>query len=124
MIGKPAEGAEHIPLNLSMVLDRSGSMGGPPLEHAKEAAELLVRRLWPEDVVSVVANDDEVSTVAEPATGREQNDIVDRIRAIHAGGMTNLSGGWLRGRELVAGGRLDGGANRLLLLTDGSPMWA
>jgi Ca-activated chloride channel family protein len=33
--------------------------------------------------------------------------------------MTNLSGGWLRGRDCVAAGKVDGGVNRVLLLTDG-----
>ena len=78
-----------------------------------------MRRLWPEDVVSVVAYDDDVETVAEPATGKAQADLVERIRSIETRGCTNLSGGWLRGRELVAGGKRDGAANRVVLLTDG-----
>lgn len=111
--------ADRIPLNLSVVLDRSGSMSGEPLQQAKAAATLLVRQLWPEDVVSVVAYDDEVETVAEPAIGGEQGDVVERIGSIETRGCTNLSGGWLRGRELVARHRRDGAANRVLLLTDG-----
>ena len=110
---------DRIPLNLSVVLDRSGSMVGEPLRQAKAAATLLVERLWPEDVVSVVAYDDVVETVAEAATGQDQEDVAERIRSIETGGCTNLSGGWLRGRELVAQKLREGGANRVLLLTDG-----
>ncbi len=117
--GRAPRDAEHTPLNLSIVLDRSGSMAGPKLEQAKEAAALLVRRLWPDDVVSVVAYDDNVRTVAEPAAGAAQADLSERIQTIAPGGMTNLSGGWLRGRELVAGGVRDGAVNRVILLTDG-----
>ena len=69
--GEVPEGVERIPLNLSVVLDRSGSMTGEPLTQARRAAALLVRRLWPEDVVSVVTYDDEGQTIAEPATGAE-----------------------------------------------------
>jgi Ca-activated chloride channel family protein len=69
--------------------------------------------------VSVVAYDDEVETVALPSTGDAQRDLVRRIETIHLGGSTNLSGGWLRGRELVAQVRRDGAVNRVLLLTDG-----
>jgi Ca-activated chloride channel homolog len=69
--------------------------------------------------VSVVAYDDEVEIVAEPATGAEQEGLPAKIRGIQTGGMTNLSGGWLRGRELVALHRRAGGVSRVLLLTDG-----
>jgi Ca-activated chloride channel family protein len=113
----PLEG--RLPLNLSVVLDRSGSMSGEKLAAARRAAAQLVRRLRLEDVVSVVAYDDEVITVAEPATGAAQRELPSEIERIESGGMTNLSGGWLRGRELVMRGRQERGANRILLLTDG-----
>ncbi len=110
---------ERPPLNLSLVLDRSGSMHGPKLARAKEAASLLVRRLGEDDVVSVVAYDDEVHTAVGPTPGKQRQELLGRIGTIEPRGMTNLSGGWLRGRELVAEGLADGGVNRVLLLTDG-----
>jgi Ca-activated chloride channel homolog len=110
---------DRLPLNLSLVLDRSGSMHGEKLEAAREAAALLVRRLAPEDLVSVVAYDDEVHTVAEPAKGAAQATLPRQIEQIETGGSTNLSGGWLRGRELVAANLLERGVNRVILLTDG-----
>jgi Ca-activated chloride channel family protein len=109
----------RIPLNLSLVLDRSGSMAGEPLAAAIDAATMLVRRLRVEDSVSVVAYDDDVHVVAPPATGDGQEDLVQRIAGIEVGGMTNLSGGWLRGCELVTQNRREGGVNRVVLLTDG-----
>ena len=120
--GKAPAPDNRIPLNLSVVLDRSGSMAGEKLEAARDAAAMLVRRLHPDDVVSVVAYDDEVITVAEPATGETQVALPQQLRRIDAGGSTNLSGGWLRGRELVARGQRErsaGGVNRVVLLTDG-----
>jgi Ca-activated chloride channel family protein len=109
----------RIPLNLSIVLDRSGSMAGGKLAAARDAAAMLVQRLHPDDTVSVVAYDDDVTTVAEPATGATQSGLSKQIQSIETGGSTNLSGGWLRARELVARGKREGGVNRVVLLTDG-----
>ena len=117
--GTPRTDATRVPLRLSLVLDRSGSMAGEPLEAATRAAADVVRRLAAEDVVSVIAFDDTVRTIVPPHRGGEQSDVAARILAIHPGGSTNLSGGWLRGRELVAQHRDDGAVHRVLLLTDG-----
>lgn len=128
--GDEAAPSRSVPLNLSMVLDRSGSMGGAKLRHARKAAAFLVRRLRPDDVVSVIAFDDSVITIAEPATGSAQAGLAREIESIHSGGSTNLSGGWLRGRELVsrngttrhepanAPAKKDS-INRVILMTDG-----
>jgi Ca-activated chloride channel homolog len=117
--GEAPASSERPALNLSLVLDRSGSMHMDKLERAKEAASLLVRRLGHADVVSIVTYDESVDTVAGRMTGAAREEIVARIDGIQTGGMTNLSGGWLRGRELVAAFPVDGGVNRVLLLTDG-----
>ena len=117
--GKAPTSDNRIPLNLSVVLDRSGSMAGEKLAAARDAAAMLIQRLHPDDVVSVVAYDDDVTTIAEPATGKTQASLPKLVKNIEPGGSTNLSGGWLRARELVARGKRDGGVNRIMLLTDG-----
>jgi Ca-activated chloride channel homolog len=117
--GEAPEAPGRPALNLSVVLDRSGSMYMEKLDRAKEAASLLVRRLGDEDVVSIVAYDDGVETMAGRLPGARREEVLGRIGSIQLGGSTNLSGGWLRGRELVATDRVDGGVNRVLLLTDG-----
>jgi Ca-activated chloride channel family protein len=117
--GEQRSDASRIPLRLSLVLDRSGSMFGAPLRAATQAAADLVRRLAPDDVVSVVAFDSQVRTVVKPHTGAEQAGVADRILGIVSGGNTNLSGGWLRGRTLLKKAMQDGALHRVLILTDG-----
>ena len=59
----PAELPKRNPLHLSLVIDRSGSMSGQPLDEAKRCAEFGLDGLQPTDRLSVVAYDDHVHTL-------------------------------------------------------------
>jgi Ca-activated chloride channel family protein len=109
------------PVNLAIVLDRSGSMSGEKLRVARSAVEEAIARLQPADRFSVVAYDDVVEVVigSTHASGEARRGAIERLRAIEARGSTNLGEGWLRGCEQVATHRVDHGVNRCLLLTDG-----
>jgi Ca-activated chloride channel family protein len=104
-------------INVCLVLDRSGSMSGQPLEAAKDAAARFAQFLGTDDRLAIVAFDDAVRTVFGPAPAGDPT-AEQAIERIHPGGSTNLSGGWLKGREHVAGQLVDG-TNRVVLLTDG-----
>ncbi|WP_424952565.1 vWA domain-containing protein [Deinococcus sp.] len=112
------------PLNLSLVLDRSGSMSGEPLEMAKAATVAALRQLRPDDRVSVVSFDDEVKTEVASCLARDPQAMIARVMQIGSGGSTALYGGWLEGGTQVAahlnGPDLNGAAlNRVILLSDG-----
>jgi ADP-ribosylglycohydrolase len=111
------DGDKRAPLNIAIVIDRSGSMSGPKLEVTKQCADYLVKRLGKDDKVAVVAYDDQVDLVAslQPATGPA---LAPSIASIFPRGSTNLSGGWMKGAEEL--GRADeGSARKVILLTDG-----
>lgn len=107
------------PLNLSLVIDRSGSMAGQSLRQAVRAAEALVERMGAQDVLSVVVYDDKVDTLLAPQNVTNKDAIRALLRRISAGGTTNLSGGWLAGCEHAQSRHTGETISRVLLLTDG-----
>jgi Ca-activated chloride channel family protein len=117
--GPPPESFQRRPLNLSVVLDRSGSMSGDKIDYVKKAAKILVQHLGAKDRFSLVAYDDVVTVEVAPDAPTHKDPINRAIDALTARNSTNLSGGWLQGCQLVAEGKADGQVNRVLLLTDG-----
>ena len=113
----PREDSARAPLSLALAIDRSGSMGGEKLAVAKACAAWLVSRLRADDELALVDYDDEVRLLA-PLMPVGSGIHAPALAAIHAGGSTNLSGGWLKGVEQLrlAG---DGRARKVVLLTDG-----
>jgi Ca-activated chloride channel family protein len=103
LTARPAPaGKERPPLHLALVVDRSGSMAGDKLETTKRCAAFLVERLAPTDEFALVAYDDQV-TLAAPLGPAKRPELLPLIASIPPGGQTNLSGGWLKGMEVLKG---------------------
>jgi Ca-activated chloride channel family protein len=106
-------------LNLSIVLDRSGSMDGSKMLQAREAAKFCVDQMLPSDRLSVVIFDEHIDLLfpSEPVTNKQS--MKDLISRVEARGSTALHEAWVRGGLTVSDNLLDTGINRVVLITDG-----
>ena len=109
----------QMPLNLSLVLDKSGSMQGKKIQNLREAAKRVVDRLAPEDTISIVAFSDRKYLIAanQPVTDKEA--LKKKIGRIRDGGGTAISGGMAQGLAELEKTRGPDRVSRMLLLTDG-----
>ena len=113
------ESAKRVPLNLSIVIDRSGSMGGDKIMYAIEAAKFLVDKLTPDDFVSIVMYDQSVNVVQATTRVLDKKMIKTKIDQITIRGSTNLWGGTEKGFEEVKSNYRPSYINRVLLISDG-----
>ncbi len=116
------EQARHTPVNVSVVLDRSGSMEGPKIEKARQAADAALDQLEPDDFFSLVIFDDEVELLLAPerAGSREHRDqLKERIDRIQPRGSTALYAGVQMGAKQVRRFLDKERVNRVILVSDG-----
>ncbi|MCX6397196.1 MAG: VWA domain-containing protein [Propionibacteriales bacterium] len=108
------------PSSLQVVLDRSGSMAGAPLEGAKKALIALVQRLEPIDNFGLVTFDNTAQLVVAAGPLHDKAAVIAEIQRIDAGGSTDLGAGYLRGlRELRRVVQTTGAGGTLLVISDG-----
>jgi Ca-activated chloride channel family protein len=108
-------------VNVALVLDRSGSMGGEKIVLARQAVEHALRLLTPQDRFSLVVFDDAVDVVvaSTAASGEARRHALRALARIDARGSTHLAGGWSAGHEQVVAHLAGEAIGRCLLVTDG-----
>lgn len=113
------------PVNLSLVLDRSGSMSDAgKIEYLREAAKMAVKSLNARDAVSVVEFDDRITLMWPGTHAGDTAALRSAIDELTPRGSTNLAGGLQRGIDEAedAQRRLelpDRTIERVILLSDG-----
>ncbi len=108
-------------MNLTLVLDTSGSMSGPPMDMLKESCRALASKLRAGDVVSMVTwnTDNAVILGAHQVSGPSDPTLLGAIDALEAGGGTDLNGGLTAGYDLATQYFDPNRINRLILISDG-----
>jgi Ca-activated chloride channel homolog len=112
------EDIERPPLNLSVVVDTSGSMKGEPIEYARQGLERMLDGLLPGDKIHLVTFSSEARVVTEAVEG-DAPELVNGIAEIAAAGGTNIYDGLYTGFALVDQHYVEGAQNRVVLLSDG-----
>lgn len=113
------------PLNISLVLDRSGSMADAgKIDYLKRAAKMAVDRLNERDTLSIVEYDDAITVMVSPSRVTDSRRFHRLIDELSPRGSTNLAGGLDQGVDEALDARnslaREGGTiNRVILMSDG-----
>ncbi len=122
-IGLQAQSLDHeerTPLNLTLVLDCSGSMAsGSKMDSLKQSLEVFLTSLQPDDIIAIVGYDDRAYVLRNAQPVGNGSWVRNVVRSLSPGGSTNLHAGLMLGFEEVWGSFDIRRNNRVILLTDG-----
>ncbi|MGB0060069.1 vWA domain-containing protein [Candidatus Binatus sp.] len=118
-----AGGGSRLPLNLGVVIDRSGSMYDERrLEFVTEAVKFLADNLTADDKISIVAFADKAKVLITPEAARDKSAVkraIDDIDLLEIGGGTQMALGMRAAIDEVKKNLSPDRLNRVLVLTDG-----
>jgi Ca-activated chloride channel family protein len=122
LTGAQVPGATRSPVNLALVIDRSGSMAGEKLAQAKQSARKLVEQLGEQDRLAIIHFGSDVRTFAGGwATPQTKERMLSYIDGIYDEGGTNIGEGLNAGKVQLLMSREQFKVNRIILMSDGEP---
>jgi Ca-activated chloride channel family protein len=109
------------PMNITFVLDTSGSMEGHPMDMLKATCRAVASSLREGDIVSLVTWNTEnlVHLRSHVVDGPNDALLLERIASLTAAGGTDLHGGLVAGYELASESFSSQRINRIVLVSDG-----
>jgi len=117
---KSAETELVAPLNLALVIDRSGSMDVPDkMPYLKQSLRIFLASLSPQDIVSIVTYSDSAEVLLPAQPVGDGDWIQTTVEQIRPNGGTNLHAGMMLGFQEVERNFDARRNNRVILLTDG-----
>ncbi|MGO4775351.1 von Willebrand factor type A domain-containing protein, partial [Lysobacter sp. 2RAB21] len=118
--GYDVDKAELPPANLVLLIDTSGSMESPDkLPLLKSAFSMLTKQLRAQDRISIVVYAGAAGLVLPPTPGDRQQEILDALGRLQAGGSTNGGDGIRLAYATAKQAFIKDGVNRVILATDG-----
>eukprot|EP01124_Arcella_intermedia_P037119 TRINITY_DN9865_c0_g1_i1.p1 TRINITY_DN9865_c0_g1~~TRINITY_DN9865_c0_g1_i1.p1 ORF type:complete len:507 (-),score=98.27 TRINITY_DN9865_c0_g1_i1:23-1543(-) len=109
---------ERPPMDLAVVLDRSGSMEGKKSEFAKKAIVELINSLGPQDRLHFVVYWDIIKVVFSDGNLEDKEKLINKVNKVITGGSTNISLGISKGFELLQR-NTSNSLRRIFLFSDG-----
>jgi Ca-activated chloride channel homolog len=102
---------------IALVIDRSGSMSGPKMEAAKESARATAEVLSPSDLITVIAFDNQPTTIVRLQRASNRMRISTDIARLQAGGGTNIYPALREAYEILLGANAK--VKHVIVLSDG-----
>ena len=109
----------RLPLNFTLVLDRSGSMAGEKLHTMREAVKAIIDQLSPSDIISIVTFENKTQVLVPAQSAADREGLKRMVDGIKDGGGTVMAPAIHEGLNQVSRYASPAFTSGIVLLTDG-----